>query len=384
MVIINDIGGSMKSLPKKIMLVITITLGLIVLFFVGSITFFTLGRVHDLALQRRHLIEIRQWYNSDEFIKVEETEFVSFDINDPLLRFNEIQMLATHNSYKKMGSGLGKFFIGLGDSFDEAQSLKYSYNSITSQLNVGIRSFELDIRFRDDKFEVVHVPLVDNRSNATNLPLALEEINLWSKNHPKHIPIVILFELKNDWLILDPELKAFTPNSLEALDQTISTAFGSKLYSPKHIIGTHETLKDAVTIQGWPLLKNMLGKVIIVLHPGEFTQMYVDMDPNFTKMVMFPAAENMDIDHSYTSFIIHNDPNVDFIRSLVDQNFIVRTGIDKRLTYTEEQYTKAVASGAQILTTDFPPNHNFKSTNYIPYLETTYTVVVNKYIKERE
>ena len=139
---------------RKIVITIGLILGSFVLFMIGSITFFMLGRVHDLALQRKHLIHLREFYRSEEFIAVDETTFVSFDRNDPTILFNEIQMLATHNSYKKMGSGLGKFFIGLGDSFEEANALKYSYDTLTSQLNVGIRSFELDIRYRDNQFEV--------------------------------------------------------------------------------------------------------------------------------------------------------------------------------------------------------------------------------------
>lgn len=369
---------------RKIVITIGLILGSFVLFMIGSITFFMLGRVHDLALQRKHLIHLREFYRSEEFIAVDETTFVSFDRNDPTILFNEIQMLATHNSYKKMGSGLGKFFIGLGDSFEEANALKYSYDTLTSQLNVGIRSFELDIRYRDNQFEVVHVPLVDNRSTATNLALALEEIDLWSRNHPKHIPIILLFELKNDWLILDPELTVFNQTNLVDLDSLLSSSFGSKLYSPKHLIGSHNTLKDAVVNQGWPLLRNMLGKVIVVLHPGEFTDMYVEIDPDFTSMIMFPAASNTDIDNTYASFIVHNDPNVEVIQSLVNQNFIVRTGIDSRLSYSETQYENAVASGAQLLTTDFPPNHQFKDTVYVPYLNEQYTVIINRFLKSED
>ena len=47
---------------------------------------------------------------------------MNFELTEDI-KLNEIQMLASHNSYKKRGVPLGKLFIGLGDSFEEADAL---------------------------------------------------------------------------------------------------------------------------------------------------------------------------------------------------------------------------------------------------------------------
>ncbi len=59
---------------------------------------------------------------------------MNFDINDPSIKLDDIQMLASHNSYKKVGPAIGRFFVGLGDSFAEAKALNYGYQSITANL----------------------------------------------------------------------------------------------------------------------------------------------------------------------------------------------------------------------------------------------------------
>jgi hypothetical protein len=367
------------NIVKKLGISVGIMLGGFVIFFLGSVAFLSLIRVNDLSLQRKHMLNLIELY-AEDYVPINESQFSNFDLSDQTIRLNEIQVLATHNSYKKIGSGLGKFFIGLGDSFDEANALKYGYDSLTDQFNVGVRSIELDVRYRKGTFEVTHVPLVDNSSTTPNLALAIEEIKLWSDNNPNHIPISVLVEIKHDWMMLDLELKEITEVELLLLDQLISNTLGTKLLSPKDVIGSSSTLKAAITENGWPLLKNTLGKVIFILHPGRYTDTYVEMDSDFNSMAMFPAASNSEIDNTYTSFIVHNDPNVEIIKGLVSQNFIVRTGLDGRLTPDAEQFNNAIASGAQILTSDFPPNHNFKGIEYVAYLKEQYTIIKNTYI----
>jgi len=364
---------------KKIAFSTGLVIASIVLIFFGMVTYLSLIRVSDMSTQRRELIRIKEQYE-DEYVPIDESIFVNFNLGDQDIRLNEIQMIASHNSYKKLGTKLGKFFVGLGDSFEEARAMEYHNDPLTDQLNLGIRSFELDIRNRNGIFEVTHVPLVDNSTNALNLQLAFEEVFLWSRNNPNHIPIILLLELKNDWMMLDPLMDDFTETELEALDVLIKDSFKTRLITPKNVIGTHLSLRDKIVEDGWPLLKNTLGKILVVLHPGSHTDMYVGMDPTFQTMAMFPAASNRDIYHDYTSFVVHNDPNVESINDLVSRNFIVRTRIDVNLKSVSLRYAKGVASGAQILTTDFHPGHNIKGTTHVAYLNDTYTVVKNRFL----
>ncbi|MBE0700348.1 MAG: hypothetical protein IH571_01550, partial [Acholeplasmataceae bacterium] len=59
------------------------------------------------------------------------------------------------------------------------------------------------------------------------------------------------------------------------------------------------------------------------------------------------------IERPYASFVVHNDPQIEVISNLVNQNYIVRTRIDANLIYDEQNYNDAIASGAQILSSDF-------------------------------
>ena len=52
-------------------------------------------------------------------------------------------------------------------------------------------------------------------------------------------------------------------------------------------------------------------------------------------------------------FFVHNDVDINIIKSLVDDQFMVRTRIDSNLVFSIDRYQDAMSSGAQILTTDF-------------------------------
>lgn len=371
----------MHPFIKKLIKTTILILGIFIFFILGSILYLSSFRWFDLALQRRHLRLLSESYNAS-YEPINEENFLDFDPTDTTLRLNDIQLLASHNSYKKRGSLLGKFFIGLGDSFKEARKLQYGLNPLTTQLNDGIRSFELDMRYRKGRFEAVHVPLVDNSSQATNVQLALEEIDMWSDYNPDHIPIILLLELKNDWMMLDPALSDFDIDTLTLFDQMLRDIFGNKLLSPKDLISTHPTLNVAITTDGWPLLIDTLGKIIVVLHPGDYTDMYVSMDTTFQTQVMFPAASNTNTNNSYASFIVHNEPDVATIQGLVDQGYIVRTRVDDALVPDTTKLANGLESGAQILTSDFIPNHKIRRhSSYTAYLKNELTMILNTYLQ---
>jgi hypothetical protein len=371
----------MKRVVKISALTLGIIMGSLLLIFLGLITYFNLIRVADINKQAKHVEQLRVFYDMN-YTVIDEQAFVGFDLRNNDLKLNEIQLMATHNSYKKLGSGIAKVLVGLVDSVEEADAMKYANNDLTDQLNNGVRSFELDLRFRKGEFEVTHVPLVDNSSTVPKFNLALEEILLWSDHNPGHIPIIVLLELKDDWMMLDPALSDITEVELSLLDQTITQAFGEKLFSPGDIIGSYDTLNQAISEKGWPLLNDLLGKVIFILHPGKHTMPYVEANPDFSDMAMFPAASSTDTDNTYASFIVHNEPDVESIRALVLSNYIIRTRLDSNLNVSAERFQNGILSGAQILTTDFGPNHNFKNTDYVAYLVGQYLIIRNSYLRD--
>jgi hypothetical protein len=47
-------------------------------------------------------------------------------------------------------------------------------------------------------FKVMHVPDIDYMSTVLTLTDGLKQVLYWSERHPKHVPIFVLLELKED------------------------------------------------------------------------------------------------------------------------------------------------------------------------------------------
>lgn len=338
---------------RKILKVSTIIVLAIIALIIIIISRLFSVKIFDSIVQTQHMKRLDEMYNSSDYVSINDDIFVDFDLDDPSIKLNDIQMLASHNSYKGMSTSLGRLFVGLGDSFREARALKYGYQSITDQLSLGIRSMEFDLRKRKDSFMLTHVPLVDNSSVAPNFALALEEIKWYSEHNPRHNPIIILMEVKTDWMILDHALQDIEIETLIELDQLIVETLGHHLYKPSDLMIDDLTVKQTITTLGWPSVHELLGKVMIVLHPNNFNDRYESIDPTMKSQAMFIGSYSDDLDHDYTSFIVHNHVDVESIQSLIDQGYIVRTRMDESLIFDHNRYMDALISGAQILTSDF-------------------------------
>ncbi|MDO9629695.1 MAG: Ca2+-dependent phosphoinositide-specific phospholipase C, partial [Acholeplasmataceae bacterium] len=119
---------------------------------------------------------------------------------------------------------------------------------------------------------------------------------------------------------------------------------------------------------GWPSVHSLLGKVIFVLHPGNFTQMYYNLDQSLATLPMFIGGYSEGVNQDYASFIVNNNPSIAEIAPLVAENFIVRTRIDSNLVFNATDFENAVSSGAQILTSDFLIGRSDIKTSDIIYL----------------
>ena len=362
---------------KKSLKITITTLSMLIILFLGIIIRLVLVRTIDINKQEKHMEMIRELYESGQHDDLDESTFVNFDLDNPSVKLDDIQTIASHNSYKKVGPAIGRFFVGLGDSFAEARALNYGYQSITDQLNLGIRSFEFDLRYRNGVFELTHVPLVDQSSQAVNFELVLEEIKLFSE-HQTHLPIIILVEVKDDWMMLDPFLDAFDQNALTLLDELISTKLQTYVYKPSHLIDETEVLSDVIMNDGWPVINDLLNQTIFVLHPGNYTAPYYEMDKTLQTQSMFIGSYYTEILPSYASFFVQNDVDVEKIKTLVDQHFMVRTRIDSNLYFSQSRFLDAMESGAQILTTDFSIGRSDLSIEDVIYLENSKTIIIKE------
>lgn len=300
------------------------------------------------------------------------------------LKFNEIQMLGSHNSYKKAIDPALMTVLSQSNP-DVATTLDYAHLPLQAQLDHGLRKLELDV-FHDPEggryanpfglqavksaspwnqevmkrpgYKVFHVQDIDFRSHCPLFRQCLAEIRHWSDLHPGHIPLVITINAKDD-VIDSPGFVvplAFDEAAWRALDDEIREELGDKLYAPDDLRGEHTTLRSAV-LAGWPTLDSMRGRILLVLDDApEKIRGYIEDHASLRGRVMFVNAPE---ESEEAAFRIVNDPKrqLAYIQGLVRQGFIVRTRADADTLEARRGDTSrlkaALESGAQIISTDY-------------------------------
>jgi hypothetical protein len=267
---------------------------------------------------------------------------------DNTLRTNQVQVLATHNSYH----------IQQDVPIQSSPTTQYTHAPLDQQLDLGVRGFELDVvNPPDGTFPVMHTPVVDNTSNCTPIAQCLQVTRTWSEAHPGHVPIFILIESKDDDIdfVIDPTLRRFDAAGLDQLDAVVRKSLGRQLITPDGVRGKAKTLRAAVTGRGWPSLGKTRGKVLVALNTGGVVRdTYLQRHPSLERRPMFVTAD----EQSPAAAVIKvDDPDEARIQALVKQGFIVRTRADGDLVEARaNDVTRrdlALRSGAQIVSTDF-------------------------------
>jgi len=267
---------------------------------------------------------------------------------DSKLRTNQVQVLATHNSYH----------IQQDVPIASSPTTQYTHAPLDQQLDLGVRGFEIDaVNAPDGQFPVLHSPVVDNTSNCTPIAQCLQVTRTWSKAHPGHAPIFILLEPKDDPIdhVLDPQLRTFDAAGLDQLDAIVRSSLGRQLITPDSVRGKAKTLRRAVTGRGWPTLGKTRGKVLVALNTGgPIRATYLQGHPSLERRAMFVTAD----ERSPAAAVIKvDDPDEQRIQQLVKGGFIVRTRADADLVEARANDATrrdlALRSGAQIVSTDF-------------------------------
>jgi hypothetical protein len=268
---------------------------------------------------------------------------------DSKLRTNQVQVLATHNSYH----------IEQDAPIQSSQTTQYTHAPLDQQLDLGVRGFEIDVaNAPDGSFPVLHTPVVDATSNCTPLAQCLQVIRRWSEAHPGHVPIFVLIEPKNDDVdfVIDPTLRRFDAAGLDQLDKTVRSSLGRGLITPDSVRGSAKTLRAAVLgRRGWPPLSKTRGKTLVALNTGGgIRDAFLQGHPSLERRAMFVTADEQS---PAAAVIKMDDPDESRIQALVKQGFIVRTRADADLIEARNHDTSrreiALRSGAQIVSTDF-------------------------------
>ncbi len=268
------------------------------------------------------------------------------------LRLNQIQMVGTHNSYHlRPPAAMLKAAMSIRK---DAKEWDYSRQTIDQQLDQGVRSFELDMHISNKGWQVMHVPTFDPGTTVPMFADALRAIRDWSARHPRHVPISLLLELKEEGFKLNQSFRRPTPADLLQLDADIRAAFPPEsLLTPDDVRGQHKTLWEAVSSDGWPALSKTAGKVFVILHEtGPNRAAYLDGHPALEGRAMFVES---DLGEPHAAVLVRNDPTQREIATLAQQGYLVRTRVDSQGRVQTAQREQGLASGAHILTTDYPP-----------------------------
>lgn len=314
------------------------------------------------------------------------------------LRLNHIQVIGSHNSYKiAIDPSLMDYLKSVNP---DAIELDYAHRPISEQLALGVRGLELDVLYdplggqytrpqgisllaaqgvatspydttelAQPGFKVFHVPDIDFRSHCLTFAGCLSTIRAWSQSHPRHLPIIITINPKNQGLGLPgfTEVVKFDAVALQRLDEEILAVFSEDdLITPSLVKGDYPSLPEAIAEQGWPRLADARGKLLFAFDANDsLTRQYLAIE-EFNRP-MFP---NVASDHPLGAFLIMNNPieQEEDIRKLVQQGFMVRTRSDANTkearTGDTTRFQAAMRSGAQLISTDYyleslSPNQDF-------------------------
>ena len=331
------------------------------------------------------------------------------DLTDqPISSIGDIQMIGSHNSYKKaMPANVMALLKWVEPAV--AQGLDYSHIPIEEQLALGLRVFEIDV-FHDPEGErysrplgrglhpltpafnereqaqldapglkVLHIQDIDYRSHCLTLRECLETFRDFSDANPGHLPIFISLNLKASPIALPgsttplPFDKAGYLNLHRDLGSTLGL---DNLVTPSEVQKDSGSLRERITTVGWPDLSELRGRFIFLIdEPVSKTASYLE-DFGKDERLLFLSVPS---DHDQAAILVMNDPlkAFDDIRARVAEGFLVRTRADadtvEARSADDTRMRAAFASGAHFISTDYyVPDERLESDYRVRFPEGGY------------
>jgi hypothetical protein len=266
--------------------------------------------------------------------------------DDDRLRLNQIQVKASHNSYHVERPG------------NTIPDLAYTHQPLDVQLrSQGVRGFELDLYWdaADEDLAVYHIPVIDQETTCNKLVDCLRVLRAWSDANPAHHALIVQIEANPDGdLAVQPD------QYFAAFDAALLAAWPrERIVTPDDVRGSSPTLREALTTRGWPTLGETRGKVLFFVDndedgPNQFRGAYTRGGQNLDGRLAFidsAAGAPYEAVHVYNEPI----PLADKIADALAAGFVVRTRADDTADPpSDERRAAALASGAQLVSTDFP------------------------------
>jgi hypothetical protein len=316
--------------------------------------------------------------------------------NDSKLHLNQIQVVGTHNSYhpyaapEPMATVVREQFPlyepGVGD---------YRHKSLYEQLDrLGVRYIELDVN-KDPEggnfserpllatigedtatgipeldlpgLKVFEWPQIDAESTCYLFTECLAEIKQWSDEHPGHVPITIMVEIKDTDFFSTATyipMTAWQVEDYDTLDAEIRSVFSEQqLITPDDVRGNFATLNEAILTVGWPTLGETRGRVMFTncnctglpLDRQRFD--YAIGHENLEGRVIFPNSPPGNPDAAVWYYEEPESKQAQ-IMALVEMGYFIRTRADAQTREAVANDTSrrdaAFSSGSQYIVTDFP------------------------------
>lgn len=314
------------------------------------------------------------------------------------LRINQIQIIASHNSYRKHTNDavftLLQSVKGSLPASLNPDDLDYTHLNFEDQMNnYPIRGLEID--FYNDPLggdfynrqinplaslalesgidalkypgmKVLHIKDVDYETHYYTFVDALKALKNWSDLHPNHLPLFINIETKEEAPGDNASLAGagfkkaipFDNPAADKIDEEIKSVFGNgldKILTPDKMRKDLPDLNEIVKQNKWPTLGEARGKIIFIME-GSAADNYIVGHPILENRAMFVYAK---AGTPNAAFLILNGASTDedSIRSKVSQGYIVRTradsGTKEARTGNYTNMNAAFRSGAQITSTDY-------------------------------
>ncbi len=289
---------------------------------------------------------------------------------------------------------------GLADPMD---AFGYIQMPLEAQLASGVRSVELDLQpdpkgglyadpapyralaargekdpkpiyrdaLREPGLKVFHVADLDFRSQCPTFRSCLTLLRQWSDATPGHSPVFVLLEPKLSGAG-ERSVAPFDADAFAEVDRSIAEIIGrDRVVTPDDVRGAMPTLEATVLAKRWPTLAQARGKFLFLfLVPGmNFAAFAPYLDGHRSlegRMAFVQGKPGM----AHTAFVLFDNAltrQAD-IRAAVAKGYLVRTRADIDTADARRndpaRREAALASGAQIVSTDYLTTPNVHGTDY--------------------
>jgi hypothetical protein len=258
------------------------------------------------------------------------------------LTIEALQVAGTHNSYH----------VAPAIAFDASH--KYTMPPLDQQLAGGVRAFELDLHLRaDGVFEIYHISVIDPNTTCSTLTDCLGVVATWSNAHPRHVPIFIWFELKDD-------TGGQPINDLVPIETTILKVFPKEqLITSAWLRGAYASPRERILMSGWPALQEARGKIMFsIITRDARTQQYAHDFTSLDDRLMFVNPTPAQYDQSWASITKMDDlldsasiAKAHTAHLLIDANVCAINMSDDQC---QTRLTSGVSAGIHMLHDDLP------------------------------